>query len=811
MGFLDGVMDAPASEYALRQRIYELESRLSELKEREDRRLRSFEAAVDAFLIHDLDGRIVDVNGSACELLGYRREELLRLSIADIECGFTWEELRTALGGADAGRRMRCPGLVRCRGGECVPVDVHANCFDCGGRRFVHAVLRDERRGRCECPAGSDPDNYKDIFDNLAVGVFQSTLSGRFLRVNPALARILGYGDAREALEEVRDIAGMIYIEPERRDEIIRSVCGSGVTERFDVRFRGRDGEEWHANVVLRMVYDAEGKPFYLEGVVEDVTERQKTQDALRSVKEELELENTMRTINLVVANERLKREIEERKKAEAELMESEERFRAIFESAEDAILVKNLRRVYTHVNPAMGRLLGMPISELIGRRVEDFLSLLDEAASLWDQDTHVLRGEVVKAETPLSLGERQVVLNIIKAPLRDDAGNIIGICGIARDITECKLGEERMRQSERRLRSLVENSLVGIMIVTNRRVVFCNQEMEKLLGTSPRNLDSGERGFQTKNLAKLLRLYRSVVGGKSKVLDEELELLRSEGTGQGASTKWVHCRASLIECKGRESVLFNIMDVTKLKEFEQLLRIEDKMTSLGHVAAGIAHEIRNPLTGINTYLHSLRRLLGAGVGDEEAVRMAQNIIEEIRSASGRINTVIRRVMDFSKPSLPQFALLDMNDCIDDVLALSAATLRKRSIQVDKRLRRGLPKCHADRQMMEQVLMNIVTNAAHAMKSSKGPRTLRIKSDGEDGAILVSISDSGPGVPEELRKKIFDPFFTTKSNGAGIGLSISQRIMADHLGSLLVGESSLGGAKFTLRMPAYAHVERDDE
>jgi PAS domain S-box-containing protein len=559
------------------------------------------------------------------------------------------------------------------------------------------------------------------------------------------------------------------------------------------------------------MVYDAEGKPFYLEGVVEDVTERQKTHDALRSVKEELELENTMRTINLVVANERLKREIEERKKAEAELMESEERFRAIFESAEDAILVKNLRRVYTHVNPAMGRLLGMPISELIGRRVEDFLSLLDEAASLWDQDTHVLRGEVVKAETPLSLGERQVVLNIIKAPLRDDAGNIIGICGIARDITECKLGEERMRQSERRLRSLVENSLVGIMIVTNRRVVFCNQEMEKLLGTSPKNLDSGERGFQTKNLAKLLRLYRSVVGGKSKVLDEELELLRSEGTDQGASTKWVHCRASLIECKGRESVLFNIMDVTKLKEFEQLLRIEDKMTSLGHVAAGIAHEIRNPLTGINTYLHSLRRLLGAGVGDEEAVRMAQNIIEEIRSASGRINTVIRRVMDFSKPSLPQFALLDMNDCIDDVLALSAATLRKRSIQVDKRLRRGLPKCHADRQMMEQVLMNIVTNAAHAMKSSKGPRTLRINSDGEDGAILVSISDSGPGVPEELRKKIFDPFFTTKSNGAGIGLSISQRIMADHLGSLLVGESSLGGAKFTLRMPAYAHVERDDE
>lgn len=260
---------------------------------------------------------------------------------------------------------------------------------------------------------------------------------------------------------------------------------------------------------------------------------------------------------------------------------------------------------------------------------------------------------------------------------------------------------------------------------------------------------------------------------------------------------KWVHCRANLIEYQGRDAILVNIVDITKSKELEHLLAVQDKMASLGRVAAGIAHEIRNPLSGINIYLYNLGKIYDKGGKTDEI----KEIVGEIKAASSRIESVIKRVMDFSKPGEPKFIMVNINQPIEEAINLSSVALRKGGIEIEKALEENLPQCYADPTLITQVLLNLITNAADAIKSVDGTKKIEITSSGEKGYIFVRVSDSGPGVPQNLRGKIFDPFYTTKDGGTGIGLSLSNRIIADHGGSLDVGESRLGGAEFVIGIP----------
>ncbi len=260
---------------------------------------------------------------------------------------------------------------------------------------------------------------------------------------------------------------------------------------------------------------------------------------------------------------------------------------------------------------------------------------------------------------------------------------------------------------------------------------------------------------------------------------------------------RWVHCRASLIEYRGKEAILVNMMDMTRAKELEHLLTVQDKMASLGRVAAGIAHEIRNPLSGINIYINTLEKLLKRGESPEKM----KAIFTQLQSASSKIESIIRRVMDFSKPSEPKFVLTDINKPIEEAIRLTVVTLRKSGVAIESELTLDLRKCRIDPQMIEAVIFNLITNAADAMRIIDGQKRIWIASSGGDRHILVKVSDSGSGVPLNLRDKIFDPFYTTKPNGTGIGLSLCHRIIADHGGSMRVHTSKWRGAEFVIEIP----------
>jgi len=284
-------------------------------------------------------------------------------------------------------------------------------------------------------------------------------------------------------------------------------------------------------------------------------------------------------------------------------------------------------------------------------------------------------------------------------------------------------------------------------------------------------------------------------------MVEEVFRFYPTENRGKNAEIIWVQCRASIFQYKGDDAILINMVDITRSKELEHLIMLKSKMISLGRVAAGIAHEIRNPLTGINSYLYTLEDLLDLEDLTDEDMAMMKQIVEQMQVASNKVESVIKRVLDFSRPGVPSMSLISVNEPLQEAIELSTVSLRKKDIKIQKALDENVPRCYGDAQLIEQVILNLIDNAVKAMEKHDGEKMLLIRSYSKNNSIFLAVSDSGPGIPMSTKEKIFDPFFTTETEGSGIGLAISQRIINDHSGTVHVDSSKWGGAEFTIELP----------
>jgi signal transduction histidine kinase len=240
------------------------------------------------------------------------------------------------------------------------------------------------------------------------------------------------------------------------------------------------------------------------------------------------------------------------------------------------------------------------------------------------------------------------------------------------------------------------------------------------------------------------------------------------------------------------------MVDLTRIKELEQQVLIREKMVSLGHVAASIAHEIRNPLSGINVLLEGIRE----NYTDPEAAADILQLLDETQKASDKIARVIRRVLDFSKPTAVKMILSRIQAPVEEAIQLTTVTLRKNGIVLDQRLVPNLPQLYIDPQLIEQVVLNLINNAVAALTHHDGEKRILITNRREGDQLSICVADSGPGVSDDLKSKIFEPYFTTRSDGSGIGLSLCQRIANEHGGSIeVVNSEALGGAEFRLNLP----------
>jgi len=380
-------------------------------------------------------------------------------------------------------------------------------------------------------------------------------------------------------------------------------------------------------------------------------------------------------------------------------------------------------------------------------------------------------------ADVVLTRGERWVgeafVVNAayIAAyePIRDPMDNIIGILyvGVLKEPFDQVLGKT--------LVTFLGIAFLGILII-----VFVSVFLAKRLSTPLRRLEEISRRVaegeydheftargprEIEHLARSLNEMAKQLRGEKRELEEWANTLEKKVAERSEEMKKIHA---------------------------QLFRSE-KLASLGKLAAGVAHEINNPLTGVLTNSSLLLEDLDRDDPRREDVEVMVN--ETIRCRE-----IVKRLLDFAKQTKPQKRLASINTLIETIVLLVRNQASFRNVTIEKHLEADLPDVLVDPDQIQQVFVNIILNAAEAMTRG-GKLTIRSWASPDGQSVLVSIADTGPGIPEEVRERIFDPFFTTKEHGTGLGLSISYGIVEQHGGTVSV-ESAVGkGSTFTIQLP----------
>lgn len=364
---------------------------------------------------------------------------------------------------------------------------------------------------------------------------------------------------------------------------------------------------------------------------------------------------------------------------------------------------------------------------------------------------------------------------------------------GIASQVS-ISIENARLYEEVNTLKEFNENILwnitSGVCVIDRKgKVVAFNRAAQEMLGLSSAEVMAQEAGevfssLGEKNIGSLLQ-----DGWKGKVY-ENLEL-KVENPREKRELILMLDTSFLRDDLGRTYGIIGILrDVTRLREMEEWLRRAERLAALGQMAAGVAHEIRNPLNAIRGFA----QLLQMEVGDEETRKKHSSII--IKEVD-RLNRVVEEVLEYTREIRLEISSFKVESLLEEVISLLEEEVKKNKIKVEFQFL-PLPPLLVDGERLKQVFLNICKNAVEVME--KGGR-LRVETQKEEKEAVISISDTGPGIREEDLKRLFDPFFTTKSRGTGLGLSISHRIVEAHKGRIKV-ESKVGkGTTFHIFLP----------
>jgi PAS domain S-box-containing protein len=375
------------------------------------------------------------------------------------------------------------------------------------------------------------------------------------------------------------------------------------------------------------------------------------------------------------------------------------------------------------------------------------------------------------------------------------------GIVVTRTDITSRKEMERALRESESLVRSILESSPVPVAMTraADGLVIYESPASRRIFG---RMQQSGEASY--------IRDIYVNPGDRQRYLEE----LRKEGTLEGFEVQlrradgqiiWASLTASLIEYQGEEMIVASAHDLTeRLAVEEQMARQREalyqseKLSALGALLAGVAHELNNPLSVVVGHA----QLMKETASDPRTVERAT----KIGNAADRCSRIVKSFLAMARQRPPERRAVDLRDIVQATLDVTGYSLRTSNIEVDLQIGPEVPPVWADSDQLNQVVTNIIVNAQQAMMEVSTPRRLTIASrhDKTQDCVVLTLADSGPGIPEEIITRIFEPFFTTKDvgEGTGVGLAVSHRIVEAHDGTIEVESLPGKGALFTVTLPA---------
>ena len=518
--------------------------------------------------------------------------------------------------------------------------------------------------------------------------------------------------------------------------------------------------------------------------------------------------------------------DITEQVKAETALQESELRLRRIIDLVPHMIFAKDRHGRFLLANRATAEALGVTVEELVNHSHHLVHRVEGETEQMLADDREVIASGIPKfiAEEPFTDHTGRVLtMQTLKIPFSEPGRNETAVLGVAIDITEQKRAKEEVARMRLYLRNIID-SMPSVLIGVDPwgYITVLNQPAEQAGGAS---WEAAQGRFfgdvfpylegQLDQVRQAIHLGRPIKTPRM-TLDVEGEL------------HYADVMVYPLMADGASGAVIRMDDVTARVRIESMMVQTEKMLSVGGLAAGMAHEINNPLGAILQGSQNILRRVAPDMPQNRAVAEAAGIdlarlhryleqrqilrfLEGIREAGARAAKIVADMLSFSRRSESQFALAEVEEMLETVLRLAASDydLKKKydfkRITIERDYDPALRLVYCDKTEIEQVILNLVKNAAQAMADKRIPTpVIKLRTRREAGHALIEVIDNGPGMDEKTRKRIFEPFFTTKEVGAGtgLGLSVSYFIITEqHNGRLSVMSKPGQGARFSIRLP----------
>ncbi len=487
----------------------------------------------------------------------------------------------------------------------------------------------------------------------------------------------------------------------------------------------------------------------------------------------------------------------------------TEDRYGHLFDAAADIIFEADAEGYFRFVNPATLRVFGYSNDEVIGRRFTEFIRADYRPTILQHYYQQTNDGVITSyVEFPGVTKSGQEVWFGQNAWLVFDAkGHYAGMQAVARDITERRRAEDALRAAEAKYRGLVEQSLVGVYILQNDRLVYVNPKGADILGYSQQALLDLPWAYgllHEQDRALVIDQLSRLDGG-----DRANVQLTVRGVRQDGALVQVEAFCSVTEYSGQPAVLATVIDISDRVKLEDQLRQAQKMEAVGRLAGGIAHDFNNLLTAIrgNAELMSHRVKKDPAMAAE---------VDEILHAADRAASLTRQLLAFSRKQILQPVALDINEIVASVSRM-ARRLIGTGVQLQQELAPTLAQVVADPAQIEKVLLNLIVNARDAMPAggmiTVQTADVRLEAGSPEMSqawlspgpfVLLAVSDNGIGMDQATQARIFEPFFTTKETGRGTGLGLATvyGIIRQTGGAISVVSERGRGASFRVYLPA---------
>jgi PAS domain S-box-containing protein len=725
----------------------------------------------------------------------------------------------------------------------------------------VHITKDISERKRAEEALMQSEERYRSILDNIEEGYFEVDIAGNFNFFNDSLCRELGYSKeemlgmnnrqymSKETAKEVYQVFNLVYTtgEPCRGNdwEIIR-----------------KDGTKRIHESSLALIRNANSEPIGFRGITRDVTERRAVEEALRQSEEEARRyaqENAiMAEIGRIISSTLNVEEVYEHFAQEVQKLICVERLAFTVINSEDHTAITD----YAWGIEIPNRLPGMvfPLAGTATEKVVQANSGLiiptedeDEVAAQIPGLLPVFRAGI-RSTMMVPLIYRDEVIGVLNLQsikpkaftekelrIAERIGNqIAGAVANSRLFIKLKQAEEQLRRSEERFRLLIENSSDTIATVgQDQNFSYISPSIKRMLGYESAQY-LGRNAFQLihpDDLKSSMEAFKQVLQNPGNSVSIEHRLKHQGGSWRVFQT----VGRCILNESGEYQIILNSRDLTQQKNLESQLAQAQKLEAIGSLAAGIAHEINTPtqyvgdntrffkdaFSDLNRLLEKYEELLQevkAGGPTDEVVQEIAAITEEIDLAYikeevpkaieqtlegvGRVTKIVQAMKEFSHPGTKEKTFIDINKAIENTITV-ARNEWKYVAEMVTDLDPSLPlvKCLPDE--FNQVILNMIINAAHAIgdvvgdgSEKKGIIKVITRKDGDFAEIRIS--DTGTGIPENIRSRIFDPFFTTKKvgRGTGQGLTISHSVIVEKHGGTISFDSDVGrGTTFIIRLP----------